>query len=149
MFLATSRVHEFLLHHRGTTWHFTYTIESGKSNLDYIDNPYSNSTAHMPVSSLDPSDPQQGNYIPTKRDAQAEYLAQIKPTLCQAILNINIADPIQTKRAHNDLMHEVNREAIYIGIKYSVKMEPMYFEWDKFIPTLEKHFPDILWDIGP
>ena len=23
-------------------------------------------------------------------------------------------------------------------------MEPMYFEWDKFIPTLEKHFPDII-----
>ena len=41
-------------------------------------------------------------------------------------------------------MDKVNREVICIGIKYSVKIEPMYMEWDKLIPTLEKHFPDIL-----
>ena len=40
-------------------------------------------------------------------------------------------------------MHTVDRDMICIGIKYSVKIEAMYFEWDKFIPTLEKHFPDI------
>ena len=42
------------------------------------------------------------------------------------------------------MIHEVNREVRCIGTKYSVKMKPMYFEWEKFIPTLEKHFQDIL-----
>ena len=61
--------------------------------------------------------------------------------------NINFADPLQIRRAHEAVMHEVNREAICIGTKYSVKMEPMYFQWDKLILKLEKHFTDILEEI--
>ena len=49
--------------------------------------------------------------------------------------------------SHEALMHDVNRDARYIGTKYSVQIGPLYFEWDKFIPTLEKHFPDILDEI--
>ena len=41
-------------------------------------------------------------------------------------------------------MHEVKRDTINIGIKYSVKIKPMYFQWDKFIPRLEKHYPNIV-----
>ena len=55
----------------------------------------------------------------------------------------NFADPIQARRAYEALMHEVNREVRCIGTKYSVKMEHMYFVCGKYIPTLEKHFPDI------
>ena len=40
-------------------------------------------------------------------------------------------------------MHEVNSEARCIGTKSCVKMDHMYFEWDKFIPTLEGH--QIFW----
>ena len=36
---------------------------------------------------------------------------------------------------------------ICIGIKYCVKIELMYFERDKFSPTVEKHFLDILQEI--
>ena len=45
------------------------------------------------------------------------------------------------------MMHEVAREMRCIDIKYIVKIEPMCFEWEKFISTLEKHFPDILQEI--
>ena len=41
-------------------------------------------------------------------------------------------------------MYDVNREARYISHKYSVQIDPLYFEWDKLIPMLENYFPDIL-----
>ena len=40
-----------------------------------------------------------------------------------------------------------NRNVRCIGIKYSVKMKPVYFEWDRLISTLKKHLPDILEEI--
>ena len=58
MFLASSRDHKFLPSHCSTTLHVSCTpLESRKSNHDYINDSHSNSAAHMPVSSLDPSDP--------------------------------------------------------------------------------------------
>ena len=53
-------------------------------------------------------------------------------------------DPVQTVRAYGKLMNEVSSEAQYISSKYNVPIEPLYLEWDKFIPTLERQFPDIL-----
>ena len=44
-------------------------------------------------------------------------------------------------------MCKANREARYITTEYSVWINALYFEWDKFIPMLEKHFPDILDEI--
>ena len=41
-------------------------------------------------------------------------------------------------------MKQVKHKAICISNKYSVQIEHLYFKWDKFIPTLEKEFPDIL-----
>ena len=70
-----------------------------------------------------------------ERDAQAEFLGLIKTALINTIHNINFADPVQTRRAHETLMHDVNREAQYISNKYSMQIDPLYFEWDKFIPT--------------
>ena len=63
------------------------------------------------------------SYITRKREAEAEYLAQIKAALCQAIQHINFADPTPKRRAHEALIPDVNRDVISIGIKYSVKIE--------------------------
>ena len=41
-------------------------------------------------------------------------------------------------------MDEVQNEATYICNKYKNHIEPIQFEWDKFLPTLEKDFPDLL-----
>ena len=54
---------------------------------------------------------------------------------------------IQTRREHDALMHDVNGGAKFTSCKYSVQIDPLYFEWDRFIPTLEKHFLDILGEI--
>ena len=44
-------------------------------------------------------------------------------------------------------MCDVNKEARYINSKYSMQVDTLYFEWDKFIQTLEQYFPDILGEI--
>ena len=59
------------------------------------------------------------------RDAEAEYLAQIKVALSHGVKHITFVDPFKVRRAHETLMHKVNRDMICIGIKYSVKVEPM------------------------
>ena len=41
-------------------------------------------------------------------------------------------------------MNQVRNKVICINNKYTIQIEPLHFEWDKFIPTLEKEFPDIL-----
>ena len=80
----------------------------------------------------------------------AEYLGLIKTALRNTIQNVNFVDPIQTRRAHETLMHYVKRERRCADIKYSMQIDPLYFQYDKFIPTLEKHFPGILrWNIKP
>ena len=117
---------------------------SSETNYDYIEIPSSKSHPYRSLPSLDPHDPQHAIYITRKRDAKAENLTQIKAPICQAVHHINFKDPIQIRRTHEALIHKVNRDAICIGTKYSVKIEPMHFEWEEFIPTLEKHFPDIL-----
>ena len=58
--------------------------------------------------------------------------------------NINIADPVQRRRVHVDLMNEVNCEAIFHSNKYNVQINSLYFEWDRFIAKIERQFPDVL-----
>ena len=41
-------------------------------------------------------------------------------------------------------MIQVGNETIYISNKYKIQIEPTQFEWDKFLPALEKDFPEIL-----
>ena len=60
---------------------------------------------------------------------------------------LNFVDPIETRKAHEALVYDVNREMRYISTKYSVQIGTLYFEWDKLISTLDKHFPDILEEI--
>ena len=37
-------------------------------------------------------------------------------------------------------MSQVGTEAIYISNKYKIQIEPIWFELDKFLSTLEKGF---------
>ena len=120
-------------------------IQSKKSNHDYVNNSRSNSTAHMPVSSLDPSDPWLSTHIVQEKRCPGRISSPIKEALCQAVLIINLACPNQEDTWSLDVWC---KERSNIIIKYSVKIEPRYFEWDTLIPTLEKHFLDILRDIG-
>ena len=101
----------------------------------------------MPMPSLDPSDPKHATYIIRKGDAKAEYLALIKAALSKAVQNINFVDLFQIMREHEAIMPKVNRDVICIGIKYSVKVEPIYFNRDELIPALEKHLCSILLEI--
>ena len=68
----------------------------------------------------------------------------MKTTSRNIIHNVNFMEPVQTSRAHETLMHDINREVRYVNNKYSVCIDLLYFEWDKLIPTLENHFPDII-----
>ena len=53
---------------------------------------------------------------------------------------INFADPAYIRKAHEELMTQVRTEAIPISYKYKIKIEPIQFEWDRFLPTLKKGF---------
>ena len=57
-----------------------------------------------------------------KRDTQAEYLTKLKKALQKTIQNITFADTIQSGRAHEALMCDVNSLVRCIGTKYSVKV---------------------------
>ena len=48
------------------------------------------------------------------------------------------------RRVHEDLMNGLSYEAQCINNKYNKQINPLHFEWDKFIFTLERHFPDVL-----
>ena len=50
-------------------------------------------------------------------------------------------DPVSMRKAHEELMKQVRSDTIHISNKYRVQIEPIYFEWKIFIPTLEKEFP--------
>ena len=41
-------------------------------------------------------------------------------------------------------MNKVSSKAQIISNEYSICLDPLYSEWDRFTPTLEKQFPDIL-----
>ena len=50
--------------------------------------------------------------------------------LSNHIGTINFADPVNTKRAHEELVSQVRSETIHIGNKYKVQIKPFYFGWD-------------------
>ena len=77
-----------------------------------------------------------------ERDVDAEYLGRVKVVLSSHIGGINFVDPVSMRKAQQELMKQVWNEAIHISNKYKVQLEPFYFEWEMFIPTLEKEFLD-------
>ena len=99
IFLAISRDYEFLLNHRGNMSDISNNlVESTKSNF------VENSINLMEITSLIPSDPSDPINNAHNRDAQAEYLANVKVALRNYIKDINFADPVQMRRVHGDLM---------------------------------------------
>ena len=63
-------------------------------------------------------------YYAQKRDADEESLCRVQIGISSLIGGINFVDPVNTRKVHEDLMKN--------------------FEWDRFIPTKEKEFLDIL-----
>ena len=68
-------------------------------------------------------------------------------TLCSCFGSINFADTANIRKVCKELMSKVRNEAIYISSKYKIQIEPIQFEWDMFLPTLEEDFPEILNEI--
>ena len=68
-------------------------------------------------------------YHTQKQDTDAEYLGRIKMAL-----SINVVDPANIRKAHEELMTQVRTKAIHISNKYKIQIEPIQFEWDKFLP---------------
>ena len=73
-----------------------------------------------------------------------EYFGRVKmaPRTCMG--DINFADPANIRKAHKELMTQVRTKAIYISNKYKIQVEHIQFEWDRFLPTLEKDSLEIL-----
>ena len=61
--------------------------------------------------------------------------------------SINFAYPGNIRQVHEDLMSKARNEAIYINNKYKIEIEPVQFEWDMFLPTLEKDVSEMLDEI--
>ena len=57
---------------------------------------------------------------------------------------INFADPANIRLVHEALMSQIGNKAINISNMYKIQIEPIQFEWDKFLPTLEKDSLEIL-----
>ena len=142
IFLAACKYHEFLISHRNTALHTS--IESRRSSQNYVDNPNLYTTSNMPLPSSDPSDLLHLTYYDRKRRCSGGISSLIKIALWNTIHNVNFLHSAITRKAQEALMCETNIKAKYIRTKYSVWTEPLYFEWVKFIPMLEKYFPDIL-----
>ena len=53
-------------------------------------------------------------------------------------------DLVNTRKGHQEVINQVRNEAKHIRKWYKVQIEFLHSEWDKFILTLEKEFPDIL-----
>ena len=91
-----------------------------------------------------PSDTPHPTYHIQKRDADAKYIVKVKVELSSHIGGIIFMDPVSLRKAHKELIKQTRSDAIHINNKYKVQLEPFYFEWETFIPTLVKEFPDIL-----
>ena len=115
--------------------------ESIRYSQNCVYNPSSYTTSNMLLPSSNPSDALHPTNYDRKRDTQEEYTRLIKTALWNTIQNVNFWHPAQTRKAHEALMCETNREAKYSSTQW---IDPLYFGWDKSILTLENHFPDIL-----
>ena len=58
--------------------------------------------------------------------------------------NINFADPANIRKTNKGLMSQTRSKAIHISNKYKIQIEHIWFEWYRFLSTLEKDFPEIL-----
>ena len=96
------------------------------------------------IAPVNPDDTSHLTYHARKRYTDAEHLSKVKIVLSSCIGDINFMDPVNTRKEHEELMNQVRNGAICIINKYKVQIEPLHFEWDRFIPPLEKEFSNIL-----
>ena len=73
-----------------------------------------------------------------------EYLGRGKMVLSSHVVSINFANPANMRKVHKELLSQVRTSAIYISNKYRVQTEPLQFKWGRFLPTLDKDFPEII-----
>ena len=139
IFVATKRDHEFLLNQRSDT----PNVSSNSNNFrqSNVNEKCSKITQIAPANTGDTS---YHMYHTWKQDANAEYLGRVKMALNSCVGGINFVDPANIRKAPEKLMTQVCTEAIHVSNKYNIQIEPIEFEWDKFLPTLEKGFPGIL-----
>ena len=57
---------------------------------------------------------------------------------------INFAYPADMRKSHKKLKIQVRTKAIHYSNKHKIQIEPIQFEWDRFLFTLEKDFPERL-----
>ena len=135
-FLAASRDHGFLLSHR-ITYHIFHVLPlcpEGPIMITLITLiPVNYSYASV---TFRPKCPMTLNIHCKEERCPARISIYNKNSITKTIQNINFVNPFKTRREHEALMHEVNREVRCIDMKYSVKIESIFCKWDKFIPTV-------------
>ena len=95
------------------------------------------------IAPANPGDTSHPTYHTKKRAADSKYSGRVKIVLSTHVGGINFVDPISMRKVHEEPMKQVRNKAKPISNKYKVQLEPFYFEWEMFIPTLEKEFHDI------
>ena len=82
-------------------------------------------------------------YHTQRQDVDVEYLGRVR----MALHSQSVASTLWIQPAldnYTKLMNEVRNKATDISNRYKIQIETIQFKWDKFLPTLEKDFPDIL-----
>ena len=127
LFIAVKRDHEFL-------------ISQNKNNANMSSNSINFGThnTNQNCSNFVQS------YHTQKWDADMEYLGGVRMAIYSHVVIINLTYPANSQQVYGILMNEVRDEAIYISNKYKIQIEPLQFDWDKFLPSLGKDFPDII-----
>ena len=133
IFVADNKDYEFLLTQKGNA----SNMSSNSDNFRKL-NVSGNSSNLIQIAAANPGDTSHPTYNAWKRDAEADYLSRLKITLRSCISDINFTDTVNTKNVHEELMNGVWNDAIHISNKDTIQIEPFQFEWDMFMPTLEK-----------
>ena len=95
----------------------------------------------MQIAPANPSDMTHPTYGVQKRDADTESLSRVEIALSNHVGGITFVNPVNTRKAHVELMNQVRNKAMDNSNKYEVQIEPLYFEWNRFIPMLVKGIP--------
>ena len=76
-----------------------------------------------------------------------EYLEKVRQAIHSHRGSINFVDSANIRQIHGILMNDVRDETTFIRNKYKIQIDPLQFDWDKFLPPLEKDFPGILKEV--
>ena len=139
IFVAVKRDHKFLLSQRSNT----PNMSSNLNNFRQL-HVTENCSNFKKIAFANTSDISHHMYHIQKRDADVEYLGRVKMVLSSHVHRINFADPANMRKAQKQLMIQVRTEAMHFNNKYKIPIEPIQFEWDRFLPTLENDLPEIL-----